>query len=241
MYQGPVAPVVKSLTPKDSEADGALPSATAILSATSRHACASLRLIATSDLHASLMPYDYCADRPNSSLGLDAIALQIAEARGEARNCLLFDNGDFLQGSLFELPLPDRSFDLVIAVRLISHVEDWPRLVAEMCRVARRAVVIDYPSKSALNALTPLLFGLKKSLEGNTRTYASFTRDELCEVFQQHGFRYRSETKQFLLPMVAHRAFKGAAPLRWAESAFKASRLTAVAGSPSILRMDRSA
>ncbi|MGB3247674.1 MAG: metallophosphoesterase, partial [Tabrizicola sp.] len=103
MYQGPVAPVVKSLTPKDSEADGALPSATAILSATSRHACASLRLIATSDLHASLMPYDYCADRPNSSLGLDAIALQIAEARGEARNCLLFDNGDFLQGS----PLAD--------------------------------------------------------------------------------------------------------------------------------------
>jgi len=103
MYQGPVAPVVKSLTPKDSEADGALPSATAILSATSRHARASLRLIATSDLHASLMPYDYCADRPNSSLGLDAIALQIAEARGEARNCLLFDNGDFLQGS----PLAD--------------------------------------------------------------------------------------------------------------------------------------
>lgn len=147
---------------------------------------------------------------------------------------------EFLQGSLFELPLPDQSVDLVIAVRLISHVEDWPRLVAEMCRVARRAVVIDYPSKSALNALTPLLFGLKKSLEGNTRTYASFTRDELCEVFQQHGFRYRSETKQFLLPMVAHRAFKGAAPLRWAEDAFRVSRLTALAGSPSILRMDRS-
>ena len=56
MYQGPVAPVVKSLTQKDSEADGALPSANAILSATSRHARASLRLIATSDLHASLMP-----------------------------------------------------------------------------------------------------------------------------------------------------------------------------------------
>lgn len=103
MYQGPVAPVVKSLTQKDSEPDGALPSASATLPATSRHARASLRLIATSDLHASLMPYDYCADRPNSSLGLDAIALQIAEARGEAQNCLLFDNGDFLQGS----PLAD--------------------------------------------------------------------------------------------------------------------------------------
>ncbi len=64
---------------------------------------ASLRLIATSDLHASLMPYDYCANRPNADLGLGAISQQIAEARGEARNCLLFDNGDFLQGS----PLAD--------------------------------------------------------------------------------------------------------------------------------------
>ncbi|MFO1202048.1 MAG: bifunctional 2',3'-cyclic-nucleotide 2'-phosphodiesterase/3'-nucleotidase [Tabrizicola sp.] len=68
-----------------------------------RHPLASLRLIATSDLHASLMPYDYCANRPNSNLGLGAISQQIAEARGEARNCLLFDNGDFLQGS----PLAD--------------------------------------------------------------------------------------------------------------------------------------
>ena len=64
-----------------------------------RRPLASLRLIATSDLHASLMPYDYCANRPNLNLGLGAVSQQIAEARGEAQNCLLFDNGDFLQGS----------------------------------------------------------------------------------------------------------------------------------------------
>ena len=102
MYQVPVASVAKSLTRKDSEADG-MPAAHEILPATSPRPRASLRLIATSDLHASLMPYDYRADRPNANLGLGAIALQIAEARGEARNCLLFDNGDFLQGN----PLAD--------------------------------------------------------------------------------------------------------------------------------------
>src|SRR5262245_61067392 len=57
---------------------------------------------------------------------------------------------EFLQGNLLALPLPDRSFDLVIAVRLISHVDAWPKLVAELCRVARRSVIIDYPSKTAL-------------------------------------------------------------------------------------------
>ena len=80
----------------------------------------------------------------------------------------------FPRGSLFALPVADRSFDLVAAVRLVSHVDDWPRLLGEMCRVARRTVVIDHPSKFALNAFTPMLFGLKKSLEGNTGRTLSF-------------------------------------------------------------------
>lgn len=98
MYQVPVASGASSLKPQDSEAGDPHSDATP-----TRHPLATLRLIATSDLHASLTPYDYCANRPNADLGLGAISQQIAEARGEARNCLLFDNGDFLQGS----PLAD--------------------------------------------------------------------------------------------------------------------------------------
>jgi ubiquinone/menaquinone biosynthesis C-methylase UbiE len=145
----------------------------------------------------------------------------------------------YVNGSLFALPASDKSYDLVIAVRLLSHVDDWPRLVAEMCRVARRSVVLDYPSKSGLNALTPLLFGLKKSLEGNTRTYASFSAAELRAEFAKHGFKFRRNVKQFFLPMVVHRLSKGAAPLRWLEALFRVFGLTALAGSPVILRMDR--
>lgn len=62
-----------------------------------------LRLIATSDLHACLLPYDYCANLPLTGRGLDEVARQIAVARAEAPNNLLFDNGDFLQGN----PLAD--------------------------------------------------------------------------------------------------------------------------------------
>lgn len=62
-----------------------------------------LRIIATSDLHACLLPYDYCANRPAAGRGLGEIARQIAVAREEAPNTLLLDNGDFLQGS----PLAD--------------------------------------------------------------------------------------------------------------------------------------
>lgn len=148
-------------------------------------------------------------------------------------------DSEFLHGRLFALPVADKSFDIVIAVRLLAHVPDWQRLLAELCRVARHAVVVDYPSKSGLNALTPLLFGLKKSYEGNTRTYLSFTHSELRAEFVRHGFESRRVVKQFFLPMVAHRLGKGSAPLRWAEGFCRASGLTALAGSPVILRMDR--
>lgn len=145
----------------------------------------------------------------------------------------------FLLGGLFDLPAADRSFDLVIAVRLISHVDEWEKLVAEMCRVARHAVVIDYPSSGGLNALTPLLFGLKKSLEGNTRTYTSFSRARLVQAFGSHGFGRPRQVKQFFLPMVLHRMGKGILPLRALEKLCRLVGLTALAGSPVILRVDR--
>ena len=62
-----------------------------------------LRLIATSDLHACLLPYDYCANRAVAGRSLSEVSRQIAAARAEAPNSLLLDNGDFLQGN----PLAD--------------------------------------------------------------------------------------------------------------------------------------
>ena len=51
------------------------------------------------DFHANLYPYDYFRDRPDVSVGLSQTAALIAEARRQERNCLLFDNGDILQGT----------------------------------------------------------------------------------------------------------------------------------------------
>ena len=58
-----------------------------------------LRVIETTDLHQHLLPYDYYADRPLDGIGLAHAAHLIDAARAEAANALLFDNGDFLQGT----------------------------------------------------------------------------------------------------------------------------------------------
>ncbi|WJS84106.1 bifunctional 2',3'-cyclic-nucleotide 2'-phosphodiesterase/3'-nucleotidase [Paracoccus sp. TOH] len=55
--------------------------------------------MATTDLHMHVLGYDYLADRPAGHIGLSRAAALIAQARRTAENCLLFDNGDFLQGS----------------------------------------------------------------------------------------------------------------------------------------------
>ncbi len=59
----------------------------------------SLRILATTDLHMHLLPYDYFIDAPSDIRGLTRTASLIAAARAEADNCLLLDNGDFLTGT----------------------------------------------------------------------------------------------------------------------------------------------
>ena len=58
-----------------------------------------LRILATSDLHMHVHPWDYFADRPAEGVGLAGIADLAAAARAEAANAILLDNGDFLQGN----------------------------------------------------------------------------------------------------------------------------------------------
>lgn len=144
-------------------------------------------------------------------------------------------------GNLLELPFEPRTFDLVVAVRLLPHVRDWPRLVAELCRVARSTVVFDYPRTTGFNGLTPLLFPLKLRLEGNTRYYRNFADSELDEALAACGFEPRRREAQFVLPMVAHRKAHGAAGLRMVEWIARALRITRLLGSPVVLRADRRA
>lgn len=146
---------------------------------------------------------------------------------------------EFVCSDILHLSFPDASFELVTSVRLLSHVEDWEGFLGELCRVSARWIVIDYPSTSGVNALTPLLFKAKKRLEGNTRTYRSFSARELDRVLSSHGYRKGAISKQFVLPMALHRVCGSAAPLRLAESVSRAIGLTAIAGSPVMLRADR--
>jgi ubiquinone/menaquinone biosynthesis C-methylase UbiE len=137
------------------------------------------------------------------------------------------------------IPLPDKSVDVVVSVRLLSHMDNWDCFIKEMCRISKKAVVVDYPSARSLNILTPLLFDVKKKIEKNTRRYLSFNREELQACFRKHGFTIFSQQAQFFLPMVVHRMGKSNVFLRSAEIVSKMTGLTSLFGSPIIFKAAR--
>ena len=58
-----------------------------------------LRILATTDLHVQIYPYDYYADRAAQTVGLSRVAGLIGTLRAQTPNTVLLDNGDFLQGN----------------------------------------------------------------------------------------------------------------------------------------------
>jgi 2',3'-cyclic-nucleotide 2'-phosphodiesterase/3'-nucleotidase len=65
------------------------------LAATER---AQVTLLATTDLHGRILPYDYYADQP-AEVGLAKLATLIRQARQDAPDLLLLDCGDTIQGT----------------------------------------------------------------------------------------------------------------------------------------------
>jgi 2',3'-cyclic-nucleotide 2'-phosphodiesterase/3'-nucleotidase len=70
-----------------------------------------LRVLETTDLHGNMMDYDYYQDKATDKFGLTRTATLIHQARKEAANSVLVDNGDLIQGS----PMADYMADKGIA------------------------------------------------------------------------------------------------------------------------------
>src|SRR6266849_6150732 len=60
-----------------------------------------IRVLATTDLHGNIYPYDYYTAKP-AARGLAKIATLIAQERAANPNTLLLDCGDTIQGSPLE-------------------------------------------------------------------------------------------------------------------------------------------
>ncbi|MBM3286377.1 MAG: class I SAM-dependent methyltransferase [Candidatus Eisenbacteria bacterium] len=137
------------------------------------------------------------------------------------------------------LPYADRSFDAAVCFRLLPHFAEWKELIAELCRVTRVRVVVDYPSIRSVNFASARLFGLKKRVEGNTRPFGLFHPSEIEAAFRSRGFRLSASVAQYFFPMALHRAHGSLLVARGIEAPARWIGLTQRLGSPVIARADR--
>lgn len=147
----------------------------------------------------------------------------------------LCPNVPFVAGRLIDPPFRDAAFDVAVAVRLLAHLRDWRALVRGLARVARHAVLVDFPSPLGLNAAAGFLFGLKRRTEGNTRAFHTLAPGDVEREFELLGFGRRRSLAQFFWPMALHRLSGSAGLVRALEGAPRALGLTARMGSPVLL------
>ena len=144
-----------------------------------------------------------------------------------------------VEGDLLAPPFPEQSFDAVVSIRMLAHIEDAEGFIAGLCRTARHSVLVDYPEVFSINALTPLLYGLKKKFEGNTRTFRLYRAAWLKTAFAAQGFGQPTAHGQFFWPMVLHRVLARPRFSQILETPPRALGLTGLFGSPICLRMNR--
>ena len=142
-------------------------------------------------------------------------------------------------GSLLALPFNAQSFEVTLSFRLLSHLEKWKELVAELCRVSKKKVIVDFPVWRSLNVLSDLFFFFKKNVEKNTRYYTLFHESEMILEFEKNGFTPCQCFPQFFLPMAFHRMLRNKPFSVLTEHFFRSIGLTRWFGSPLIYEFER--
>ncbi|NVE93356.1 methyltransferase domain-containing protein [Altererythrobacter lutimaris] len=142
-------------------------------------------------------------------------------------------------GPLHKLDMASKVFDGVICVRLLAHTDDIDAAVAEMCRLARQTVIVDYPSQRSINLFSRWLFKYKKHIERDTREFTSVSDRRLIKAFERNGFRLNVIERQFFIPMAIHRAVGSNRLMKGIEALARGLGLTRLMGNPAVARFDR--
>jgi 2-polyprenyl-3-methyl-5-hydroxy-6-metoxy-1,4-benzoquinol methylase len=136
--------------------------------------------------------------------GIDASEEMLAIARQratEAGAAIAFRAGD-----AHALDFQDRSFDVVISLRVIMHTPRWTDCVGELCRVADQLVILDYPSSRSIALVQSTARRVLAARGRRTEPYRVFSRRQIEDALGRSGFRIRSVHRQFVLPIALHKA-----------------------------------
>jgi len=119
------------------------------------------------------------------------------------------------------------------------HAIDWRQCVAELCRVARWRVVVDFPALGSAAALESGVRRARQWLGGSVEAYRVLAERDVTSAFASHGFRIVITRRQFVLPIALHKAAGMFGVTRGLERAFAAAGLLRLFGTPVTMVAER--
>ena len=173
--------------------------------------------------------------------GVDASEAMLAVAARRAADRHDGLSITFLRGDAHALDFPDRSFDVAVSVRVLMHTPQWRVALAELCRVADRLVIIDFPSARSAALLQSAARRAARACGAQTEAYRVFTDSQIARALAQSGFRVRAAHRQFALPIALHKAIGSARFTIAVERLLRRTGIVRLVGSPVTLVAERCA
>jgi len=170
-------------------------------------------------------------------VGLDASGEMLGVARRRAADAsLALGLG---RADAHALPVSTRSVDAAVSFRVLMHAIDWRRCLAELCRVARWRVIVDFPSSRSVAALQSLARRRLAAAGRRVEAYGVMSERDVTLELATHGFRVVQVHRQFVLPIAAHKAVGSLGVTRAVEGTLAAVGLLRWFGSPVTLVAER--
>jgi len=147
----------------------------------------------------------------------------------------------FVRGDAHALQFENREFDVAICLRVLMHAPDWRRCLGELCRVAERLVIFDYPAAMSAALLESMSRRVVHTLGARTEAYRVFSDRAIRRALDQSHFRVRSIHRQFVMPIQFHRAIGSRKFTIWSENLLDRVGLLKQLGSPVTVVAERCA
>ena len=102
----------------------------------------------------------------------------------------LFSKANIKQGSVYELPYKDGSFDLVVCTEVLEHLEDPQKALSEIIRVSKKNIILSVPNEPYF-MLSNFLRGKNLSRLGNDpchinhwtiKTFQNFLKENSVKI-----------------------------------------------------------